>query len=155
VWIIESLTIKPYKTEHHFRIDDVHNELQGATVFSNLDLTSGYHQIRIAESDVEKTAFSSPLGLFQFRVLPFGLCNAPSAFQATMNKALHGLIGKFVQVYMDDILIYSRTKEEHVHHVRQVLERLRQFLCQVEKCQSMQSELKFLGFVVSALNRKP
>jgi hypothetical protein len=89
-------------------------------------LTSGYHQIRIAESDVEKTAFSSPLGLFQFRVLPFGLCNASSAFQATMNKALHGLIGKFVQVYMDDVLIYSKTKEEHVHHVRQVLEWLRQ-----------------------------
>jgi hypothetical protein len=134
------------------RIDDVYDQLQGAKVFSNLDLTSGYHQIRIKSSDVEKTAFNSPLGLFQFKVLPFGLCNAPSAFQATMNKVLAGYIGVFVQVYLDDILIYSETESEHVEHVRLVLQRLRDscLFAKLAKCRFMQSEVKFLGAVVSA-----
>lgn len=110
------------------RIDDVYDQLQGAKIFSNLDLTSGCHQIRIAPSDVEKSAFDSLLGLFQFKVLPFGLCNAPSAFQATINTILCTYIGKFVVVYSDDILIYSKTEQDHLEHVRLVLERLRESL---------------------------
>ena len=92
---------------------------------SSLDLTQGYHQIRIAPSDVEQTAFAAPGGLYQFKVLPFGLCNAPSAFQSTMNPVLRELIGKCVVCYIDDILVFSRTEAEHLQHLRLVMDALR------------------------------
>ena len=104
-------------------IEDLLDRLQGASVFSSLDLQSGYHQIRIASEDVINTAFCTPLGLFEFCVLPFGLTNAPAAFQREMNRVFKGL--DFVLVYLDDILVFSKSELEHEQHLRVVLELLR------------------------------
>jgi Reverse transcriptase (RNA-dependent DNA polymerase)/RNase H-like domain found in reverse transcriptase/Integrase zinc binding domain/Chromo (CHRromatin Organisation MOdifier) domain/Retroviral aspartyl protease/Integrase core domain/Retrotransposon gag protein/Zinc knuckle len=132
------------------RIDDLLDQLSGANVFSSLDLLSGYHQIRITDDDVSKTAFRTPQGLFQFKVLPFGLTNAPATFQAVMNKVLAPLLGKCVVVYMDDILVYSRNEDEHVEHLRAVLALLRehQLYCKLKKCSFFMREVSFLGHLV-------
>lgn len=90
------------------RIDDLIDQVQGSSVFSSLDLQSGYHQIRITEEDVPKTAFSTHVGLYQLRVLSFGLCNASVTFQSVMNGAFAPHLGKFVLVYLDDILIFTQ-----------------------------------------------
>lgn len=130
------------------RIDDLIDKLHGATVFSSLDLQSGYHQIRIAEKDVHKTAFITPQGLYEYRVMPFGLCNAPSAFQRQMNQMLGHL--PFAVVYLDDILVFSRNKAEHQVHLRTVLSILKenQFYAKLSKCSFFQTSTKFLGYVV-------
>ena len=107
------------------RIDDLLDSSQGAQVFSSLDLMSGYHQIRIRPEDIPKTAFRTPIGLFEWKVLSFGLINAPATFQAVMNDVFRNVIGKFVLVYLDDILIYSKTMEEHAEHLHNVLQILR------------------------------
>ncbi len=132
------------------RIDDLLDQLQGAKVFTSLDLQSGYHQIRITEEDQPKTAFKTPMGLYQFKVLSFGLCNAPSTFQAVMNSIFGDLIGRSVLVYLDDILVFSRSPDEHVVHLRQVLDRLRQHKLYVKrsKCEFNRAELPFLGHIV-------
>jgi hypothetical protein len=116
------------------RIDDLIDKLYGATMFTSLDLRSGYHQIRVAEKDVHKTAFVTHKGLYEYRVMPFGLCNAPSAFQRQMNKMLAHL--PFLAVYMDDILVFSRTEKEHQEHLRTVLGILKenQFYAKLSKC---------------------
>jgi RNase H-like domain found in reverse transcriptase/Reverse transcriptase (RNA-dependent DNA polymerase)/Integrase zinc binding domain/Chromo (CHRromatin Organisation MOdifier) domain/gag-polyprotein putative aspartyl protease len=134
------------------RIDDLMDCLHGAAVFTSLDLQSGYHQIRITEEDRPKTAFKTPVGLYQFKVLSFGLTNAPSTFQAVMNSIFGDLIGKSVLIYLDDILVFSRTPEEHVAHLREVLDRLRRHKLYVKrsKCDFNQSQLHFLGHVVGA-----
>ena len=131
------------------RIDDLFDRLQGATTFSSLDLLSGYYQIRLTDSDVPKTAFRTPDGLFQYKVLPMGLTNAPSVFMAAMNRILRDL--KFAIVYLDDILIYSKSPEEHVGHVQAVLERLAQhsYYAKLKKCDFFKSSIKFLGHIVS------
>lgn len=130
------------------RIDDLIDKLHGATVFSSLDLQSGYHQIRIAEKDVRKTAFITPMGLYEYRVMPFGLCNAPSAFQRQMNLMLGHL--PFAVVYLDDILIFSQSRAEHQTHLRTVLSLLKenQFYAKLSKCSFYQTSTKFLGYVV-------
>jgi fructose-specific phosphotransferase system IIC component len=87
---------------------------------------SGYYQIRIIEEDVPKTAFRTPFGLYQFKFLTFGLTNAPATFQSVMNNMLRPYVGKFVVVYLDDILIFSKTAKEHLSHLRQVLQTLRE-----------------------------
>eukprot|EP00798_Chlamydomonas_sp_ICE-L_P026126 gene26126-biopygen20617 len=106
------------------RIDDLFDQVRGAKVFSNLDLRNAYHNIRLHDSDVPKTAFITPMGLYEFKVLPFGLANAPSAFTKVMNTVFRDLIGKFVVIYLDDILIFSSNDDEHEKHLRIVLQRL-------------------------------
>ena len=137
------------------RIDDLLDKLQGATVFSSLDLLSGYHQVRLKESDREKTAFRTPEGHFEFKVVPFGLTNAPSVFMENMTRALHGL--KNAIVYLDDILVFSKNREEHPEHLRQVLQKLTkaEFYCKLNKCEFLKRELTFLGHVVSDQGIKP
>ncbi len=130
------------------RIDDLFDQLQGAQVFSSMDLQSAYYQVRLKPEDVPKTLFTTPRGLYEYTVLCFGLTNAPSTFQAVMNDVLKEVIGKFVLVYLDDIVIYSKNAEEHVEHIRIVLEVLRKL--KLSKCSFMQSELKFLGHTVGA-----
>jgi hypothetical protein len=132
------------------RIDDLFDQLRGAQFFSSLDLQSGYHQVRISDEDVPKTAFRTPLGHFQWRVLSFGLTNAPATFMRLMNTVLAPFIGKFVLVYLDDILIYSKTEEEHLSHIRTILQTLRQHKLYVKlsKCEFFKPELKFLGHIV-------
>jgi hypothetical protein len=128
------------------RIDQLMDSLAGAKVFTSLDLQSGYHQIRITPEDVAKTAFRTPFGHYQFKVLSFGLTNAPATFQAAMNNMLRPHLNKFVVVYIDDILIYSKSAEEHVKHVRQILDLLREskYHIKLKKCEFEQPEVKFL-----------
>ena len=133
------------------RIDDLLDQLSGATVFSGLDLLSGYWQLRITQEDVPKTAFRTPLGHFQWKVLSFGLTNAPATFQAGMNRMLAPYLGKFVLVYLDDILIYRKSPEEHAQHLEMVLQKLREHkynYAKRSKCHFNQPEVEFLGHVV-------
>ena len=116
------------------RIDDLFDRQQGGKYFSSLDLMSGYHKIKIKDSDVPKTAFRTPVGHYEFLVLPFGLSNAPATFQSVMNRIFQDL--DFVIVYLDDILIFSRTLDEHKHHVKIVLDILRRehLIAKLPKC---------------------
>lgn len=126
--------------------------LQGAHYFTKLDLRNAYHLVRIKEGDEWKTAFNTPLGHFEYRVLPFGLVNAPAVFQALVNDVLRDMLNLFVFVYLDDILIFSPNLQVHVQHVRQVLQRLlenRLFL-KAQKCSFHALSVTFLGSVISA-----
>ena len=118
---------------------------------SSCDLQSGYWQIKIAPEDIPKSAFITPFGQYQFKVMPFGLCNAPSTFQALMNKIFRPYLGKFVLCYLDDILIYSKNLEEHEDHLAKVLQILKdnELYVKLSKCDFQKEELKFLGHIVS------
>jgi transposase InsO family protein len=133
------------------RIDDLLDRIARCKLFSSLDLQSGYHQIRIAEADVPKTAFTTPIGHFQFKVLCFGLTNAPATFQRVMNRVFAPYLNQFVLVYLDDVLVMSRDPEEHLAHLRLVLQALRDhgFKAKASKCEFGRASLKFLGHVVS------
>ena len=125
--------------------------LQGATFFSKLDLRNAYHLVRIRDGDEWKTAFNTPSGHYEYLVMPFGLTNAPAVFQSLVNDVLRDMVNKFLFVYLDDILICSRSLPEHVRHVRSVLQRLleNQLFVKAEKCVFHQPSTSFLGFVVS------
>ncbi|KAL0557206.1 hypothetical protein IC582_005724 [Cucumis melo] len=107
------------------KIGDLFDQLQGATVFSKIDLRSGYHQLRIKDSDVPKTTFHSRYGHYEFIVMSFGLTNAPVLFKDLMNRVFREFLDTFVILFIDDILIYSKTEEEHEEHLRMVLETYR------------------------------
>jgi flagellar biosynthesis GTPase FlhF len=133
-------------------IQEFFDRLSGAKIFSKLDLQSGFNQIRMRPEDVEKTAFGTRYGHYEYLVMPFGLTNAPATFQGMMNEVLQGGIDNFCLVFIDDILIFSRTVKEHKQHLRWVLERLAQFKlkAKMSKCSFGQPELVFLGHIVSA-----
>ena len=134
------------------RIDDSLDLLAGNKYFTTLDLASGYWQVRVEESDREKTAFTTHNGLYEFVVMPFGLCNAPATFQRLMENILHGLVGKICLVYIDDILVMGTTLEEHLENLRTVLTRLHQSGLRLKpsKCHLLQQEVEYLGHRVSA-----
>ncbi len=126
-------------------------ELCGACIFSKLDLRSAYNLIRIRRGDEWKTAFVTPTGHYEYRVMPYGLSNSPSIFQNFMNEIFRDMINRFVLIYIDDILIYSPTIEEHRRHVTQVLQRLRQhhLYLKTKKCEIHKSTIHFLGYIVT------
>lgn len=129
------------------RIDELLDRLRGATVFSRIDLASGYHQVRISETDVPKTAFHTPFGAFEFKVMSFGLTNAPATFQRVMNEVFKPYLGKSVLIYLDDILVYSKNKEEHKEHLRIVLGLLQKHRLygRLAKSDFGKTEMPFLG----------
>ncbi|KAL0556479.1 hypothetical protein IC582_004993 [Cucumis melo] len=133
------------------RIDDLFDQLQGATVFSKIDLRSGYHQLRIKDGDVPKTAFRSRYGHYEFIVMSFGLTNAPAVFMDLMNRVFREFLDTFVIVFIDDILIYSKTEAEHEEHLRIVLQTLRdnKLYAKFSKCEFWLKQVSFLGHVVS------
>ncbi|KAK8949163.1 hypothetical protein KSP39_PZI006059 [Platanthera zijinensis] len=133
------------------RIDDLFDQLRGSAVFSKIDLRSGYHQLRIRESDIPRTAFRSRHGHFEFLVMSFGLTNAPSAFMDMMNRVFKDFLDKFVVVFIDDVLIYSRNAAEHDQHLRLVLSALRdhQLYAKLSKCEFWLPQVSFLGHVVN------
>ena len=135
------------------RVDDLFDKLHGITCMSSCDLLSGYFQIRISEEDRPKTAFRTPFGSYQFKVLGQGLTNAPAVFQQTINSVFRDKgLGDYVLIYLDDLLIISKTPEEHLQHIESVLQTLKDanlFAC-LEKCHFNQAEVEFLGHIVSA-----
>ena len=134
------------------RIDDLMDQLHGSLVFSKIDLRSGYHQILVKVDDVQKTTFRSRYGHYEYVVMPFGVTNAPAVFMDYMNRIFRPFLDKFVVVFIDDILIYSKTQEEHVEHLRLVLGVLREkeLYAKLSKCEFWMDEVQFLGHVISA-----
>ncbi|GBG68868.1 hypothetical protein CBR_g3565 [Chara braunii] len=139
------------------RIDDLLERLGGAKFFCKLDLKSGYHQLEIQKMDRYKTAFKTRYGHFEWLVMPFGLTNAPATFQAAMTTEFRHMLDRFVLIYLDDILVYSRSLDEHVEHLRTVLERLRQtkYKANRDKCEFARQELEYLGHYVTPQGIRP
>ncbi|GJR29976.1 putative reverse transcriptase domain-containing protein [Tanacetum coccineum] len=133
------------------RIDDLFDQLKGSQFFSKMDLRSGYHQLRVHEDDIPKTAFRTRYEHFEFTVMPFGLTNAPTVFMDLMNRVCRPYLDKFVIVFIDDILIYSKTREEHVEHLRLVLELLKKekLYAKFSKCEFWLREVQFFGHMIN------
>jgi hypothetical protein len=127
------------------------DQLKGAYIFSKIDLRSGYHQLKIWASDVPKTAFITRYGLYEYTVMSFGLTNAPTYFMYLMNKVFMEYLDKFVVVFIDDILIFSKNEEEHDKQLRLVLQKLRenQLYAKLNKCEFWLEDVSFLGHIIS------
>jgi hypothetical protein len=132
-------------------IEDLLDELQGAKVFTKIDLRSGYHQIRMNPTDKPKIAFSTHQGHFEYVVMPFGLTNALATFQTLMNQVLHKYLRQFVLVFFDDILVYSKSEAEHCRHLAKVVHILRQnkLFAKKSKCVFAQEQIKYLGHIIT------
>nr|KYP33206.1 Retrovirus-related Pol polyprotein from transposon 17.6 [Cajanus cajan] len=133
------------------RIDDLMDQLVQGYVFSKIDLRSGYHHIRVRVEDVPKTAFRTRYGHYEYLFMPFGLTNAPGVFMDYMNMIFHPYLDRFVVVFIDDILVYSKTMEEHIEHLRIVLQTLKekQLYTKLSKCEFWLDSVNFLGHVIS------
>jgi hypothetical protein len=133
------------------RIEDLFDQMRGARVFSKIDLQSGYHQMKIRPSDIPKTTFSTQYGLYEFAVMSFGLTNALVYFMNLMNKVFMEYLDRFIVVFIDDILIYSKSDSEHEEHLRLVLQKLRdnQLYAKYSKCEFWIDEVPFLGHIIS------
>ncbi|GJY85059.1 putative reverse transcriptase domain-containing protein [Tanacetum coccineum] len=134
------------------RIDDLFDQLQGSSIYSKIDLRSGYHQLRVQEQDIPKTAFRTRYGHYEFQVMPFGLTNAPAVFMDLMNRVCKPYLDKFVIVFIDDILIYSKDKKEHEEHLKAILELLKKekLYAKFSKCEFWIPKVQFLGHVIDS-----
>lgn len=132
-------------------VEDMLDELYGASYFTKIDLRAGYHQVRVNPLDIPKTAFRTHNGHYKYLVMSFGLCNAPSTFQAIMNSIFRTHLRKFIFVFFDDILVYSPSWDTHLVHVKQTLEILRQhqFFVKASKCAFGQQKLEYMGHIVT------
>jgi hypothetical protein len=133
------------------RIEDLFDQMKGASIFSKIDLRSRYHQLKIWESDIPKTAFHTRYGLYEYTVMSFGLTNAPAYFMYLMNKVFMEYLDRLIIVFIDDILVFSKMMEEHEEHLRLVLEKLRsnQLYAKFSKCEVWLTEVAFLGHIIS------
>ncbi|GKA79564.1 putative reverse transcriptase domain-containing protein [Tanacetum coccineum] len=134
------------------RIDDLFDQLQGSSIYSKIDLRSGYHQLRVREQDIPKTAFQTRYGHYEFQVMPFGLTNAPAVFMDLMNRVCKPYLDKFVIVFIDDILIYSKDKKEHEEHLKAILELLKKekLYAKFSKCEFWILKVQFLRHVINS-----
>ncbi|GJS47840.1 putative reverse transcriptase domain-containing protein [Tanacetum coccineum] len=134
------------------RIDDLFDQLQGSSIYSKIDLRSGYHQLRVREQDIPKTAFRTRYGHYEFQVMPFGLTNAPAVFMDLMNRVCKPYLDKFVIVFIDDILIYSKDEREHEEHLKAILELLKKekLYAKFSKCEFWIPKVQFLGHVIDS-----
>jgi hypothetical protein len=148
-WALNQITIKNRYAIP--RAEELFDSLQGASIFSKIDLESGNWQIRVAEEDVHKTAFRTCYGHYQFRVMPFGLTNAPATFQAAMNNMFNKYLDEFAVVFLDDILIFSKDPTKHAQHLTVVLETLRKdgYFARLHKCSFAETTVEVLGHVIS------
>jgi hypothetical protein len=148
-WQLNKVTVKnKYPLP---RIDDLFDQLKDAKIFSKIDLRSGYHPVRINDEEIRKTTFRTRYGHYEFTVVSFGLTNAPVVFMCLMNGVFRDYLDKFVIVFLDDILVYSKTKEEHEQHLRMVLRVLRehQLYAKLSKCSFYQRQIHYLGHIIS------
>ncbi|GJX69062.1 putative reverse transcriptase domain-containing protein [Tanacetum coccineum] len=134
------------------RIDDLFDQLQGSSIYSKIDLRSGYHQLRVREQDIPKTAFRTRYGHYEFQVMPFGLTNAPAVFMDLMNRVCKPYLDKFVIVFIDDILIYSKNEKEHEEHLKAILGLLKEekLYAKFSKCEFWIPKVQFLGHVIDS-----
>ena len=132
-------------------INEIQDIIQGAKYFSKYDITNAYNRLRIKEGDEWKTAFRTKYGHYEYKVMPFGLTNAPASFQRFIFHVLQGYLDKFVIAYLDDILVFSKTEEEHIEHNRKVLQRLREakVTLKLKKCEFHVQQTSFLGYTIS------